>query len=152
MATANPSTATWKTLFRTSGIPGTHPFLLQTGTDNVGMWDSTQFRQFGSLTMAANEKALFYATMASDRTIRAAKNGTESLTASTPAGNESQITMIGNLTGSGGQPWGYVHEIIIYNTTLVTEQRQRVEGYLAWKWNMVTSLPSTHPYKLFPPS
>ena len=41
---------------------------------------------------------------------------------------------------------GTVNEIIIYNTTLTTQQRQQVEGYLAWKWNLQTNLPPAHPY------
>jgi hypothetical protein len=153
VATANSSTSLYRTLLRTGGAPGTHPFLLQVNTDNVGMWDSTAFRQFGSITLAANEKGLFYATMASDRTMRASKNGTETLSASTPAGNESQIVSLGNLQAaySGNQPWGTLQEIIIYGTTVSTSQRQQVEGYLAWKWGLVGSLPSSHPYKLFPP-
>jgi hypothetical protein len=29
---------------------------------------------------------------------------------------------------------------------LTTTQRQQVEGYLAWKWGLNASLPTTHPY------
>ena len=46
---------------------------------------------------------------------------------------------------------GFVQEVIMYNTSLTTIQRQQVEGYLAWKWSLVSSLPSNHPYKLYPP-
>jgi hypothetical protein len=45
----------------------------------------------------------------------------------------------------------YMYEIIFYNTTLSTNQRQNVEGYLAWKWGLVASLPANHPFKLWPP-
>lgn len=44
----------------------------------------------------------------------------------------------------------YYYEIIVYNTTLSTSQRQQIEGYLAWKWSLQGSLPSTHPYKNTP--
>ena len=37
-------------------------------------------------------------------------------------------------------------EMIAYKPALTTTQRQRVEGYLAWKWGLQTSLPSSHPY------
>lgn len=52
-----------------------------------------------------------------------------------------------------GNPFlnGYIYEVIVYNTAVSTAQRQNIEGYLAWKWNLVGSLPATHPYKLFPP-
>ena len=152
VATANSVSNIYRTLLRTANTPGTHPILLQINTENLGMWDGTDFRQFGSLTMATNEKALVYATMASDRTIRAAKNGTAPVTSSTPAGNESVITVIGNNISTGEQPWGTLQEIVIYNKTLTFSERQQVEGYLAWKWGLQGSLPASHPYKLFPPS
>lgn len=42
---------------------------------------------------------------------------------------------------------GNVYEILVYNTALTTLQRQSVEGYLAWKWNLRSTLANTHPYK-----
>ena len=47
---------------------------------------------------------------------------------------------------------GTIYELIFFNSGLTTTQRQRVEGYLAQKWNMVSGLPATHPYKTIPPS
>jgi hypothetical protein len=32
-----------------------------------------------------------------------------------------------------------------------TDNRQKLEGYLAWKWGMVPNLPVDHPYKTSPP-
>jgi hypothetical protein len=48
---------------------------------------------------------------------------------------------------------GQIGEVIIFNTTLSTTQRQTVEGYLAKKWGLTVSgqFPSTHPYSKFPP-
>jgi hypothetical protein len=46
---------------------------------------------------------------------------------------------------------GNIYEVLAYLTELSMSQRQQVEGYLAWKWGLVGSLPSTHPFKLFPP-
>jgi hypothetical protein len=45
-----------------------------------------------------------------------------------------------------------IGEVIIYNTSAIsTTQRQSIEGYLAWKWGLTSSLPSTHPFKSVPP-
>lgn len=44
-----------------------------------------------------------------------------------------------------------VGEIIVYNTSLTTTQRQQIEGYLAWKWGLQASLPADNPYKNAPP-
>ena len=60
-----------------------------------------------------------------------------------------------NLTNSGGSTVGYdragaymygtISELIYYNTTLTTAQRQNIEGYLAQKWGQTSKLPSFHP-------
>ena len=44
----------------------------------------------------------------------------------------------------------YFLEILQYNSAFTTAQRQQVEGYLAWKWGFVSSLPDGHPYKAQP--
>jgi hypothetical protein len=46
---------------------------------------------------------------------------------------------------------GYIAETLVYNRALSTDDRQTVEGYLAWKWGLQTTLPSTHPYRLSNP-
>ena len=58
---------------------------------------------------------------------------------------------VGRFSG-GGLNWnGMICEVIAYNASLSTSQRQQVEGYLAWKWGLQTSLPSNHPFKNNPP-
>jgi hypothetical protein len=39
---------------------------------------------------------------------------------------------------------GDIAELILYNTMISPAQRQRIEGYLAAKWGLRSSLPSTH--------
>ena len=41
---------------------------------------------------------------------------------------------------------GYYGEVIYYNTQLSDTDRQKVEGYLAWKWGIQATLPGGHPY------
>jgi len=58
-------------------------------------------------------------------------------------------TAIGGAGNTAGTFWqGSINEIIIYNTTLTTDQRQQIEGYLARKWGLAGNLPSSHPYVL----
>jgi len=40
-----------------------------------------------------------------------------------------------------------IYEMIIFNTPLTGYQRQQIEGYLAWKWGLQSSLPPTHLFK-----
>jgi hypothetical protein len=48
---------------------------------------------------------------------------------------------------SASERWsGQIYEVICYNSALSTTNRQKIEGYLAWKWGIQTSLPSNHPY------
>ena len=56
---------------------------------------------------------------------------------------------------SGSSPtnvWpGSVGEVIVYGSALSAVERQQVEGYLAWKWNLQSNLPPFHLYKNYPP-
>jgi hypothetical protein len=46
---------------------------------------------------------------------------------------------------------GYVYEIIAYTTALSSNDREEVEGYLAWKWGIQDLLPSNHPFRQVTP-
>jgi hypothetical protein len=59
------------------------------------------------------------------------------------------LGVVGNSTIFVG---GYMGEYLLFTSILTTSQRQQIEGYLAWKWKLQGNLPSTHPFKLFPPS
>jgi hypothetical protein len=46
---------------------------------------------------------------------------------------------------------GYVYEVIILTRNVTAVERRQIEGYLAWKWGLNTTLPTTHPfYKISP--
>ena len=47
---------------------------------------------------------------------------------------------------------GNISEVVIYNSIASTQTRQKIEGYLAWKWGLTGSLPNSHPYKTVQPS
>lgn len=48
--------------------------------------------------------------------------------------------------GNGESYLGNLGEMLIFSRQLTTSERQKVEGYLAWKWGVQTSLPTNHPY------
>lgn len=77
------------------------------------------------------------------------QNGTLASTNSlTGASLTAPLTIGGHITNNR---WtGYIAEVIIYNAALTAAQRQQVEGYLAWKWGLNTSLPTIHPYYKVP--
>ena len=51
---------------------------------------------------------------------------------------------IGSSTYAPNNMYGTIYEIIYYNVSLTSNQRQSIEGYLAWKWGI--TLTNTHPY------
>jgi hypothetical protein len=65
--------------------------------------------------------------------------------------NSAYLLLIGVYNGPVLYFNGILHEVVMYFGSLSNSQRQQVEGYLAWKWGLQTSLPGGHPYRLFPP-
>ena len=47
---------------------------------------------------------------------------------------------------------GRVFEIVLVPYVISTSDRQKLEGYLAWKWGLEADLPAGHPYKTTPPT
>ena len=82
------------------------------------------------------------------------KDGSAGTLASGASSGTFAITKYG--VGGGayiGEFWsGSIGEVIIYNTSLSTSERQAVEGYLSHKWRLNSSLPSDHLYKSIIPS
>lgn len=67
--------------------------------------------------------------------------GAYNINSSTPDPNYPITSPVSKFDGS-------IAEIIGYSTTtdMTVVTRQKLEGYLAWKWGLQTSLPTTHPY------
>ena len=84
----------------------------------------------------------------------ASKTGTQA-TSSFYVGSANRYA-IGNsifaTPGANGDSYnGSVYEVIVYNTAMTDAERQAVEGYLAWKWGLNASLPTTHAFPLMKP-
>jgi hypothetical protein len=54
--------------------------------------------------------------------------------------------------GESGYWDGDIHEVLLYDNALSDTDRQKIEGYLAWKWGLQADLPSGHPYKSAAPA
>jgi hypothetical protein len=46
---------------------------------------------------------------------------------------------------------GRIAEVVVANTLADAGDRQRLEGYLSWKWGLQGNLPADHPWKAAPP-
>ena len=80
-----------------------------------------------------------------------ATNVTANYTAGTCSGYGIGGRWIGGSIFGSYRLNGVIYEILFFNTPLITAQRQIIEGYLAWKWGLKNSLPSTHPYSSVSP-
>ena len=84
------------------------------------------------------------------------QNGTQKLNINGTEGNSTAVTFTGNIGLQLNIGWsgyndndlfsGSISEILIYNSTLTTDNIQSIEGYLAWKWGLEQQLPSSHSY------
>jgi hypothetical protein len=73
-------------------------------------------------------------------------NGGTAGSGGAPGFTAGRVTYLGvDATNGGFYYIGYAMEIIFYNSILSTAQRQEVEGYLAQKWNITSSLAAGHP-------
>jgi hypothetical protein len=77
------------------------------------------------------------------------KNVSTKTTYTTQIETNAQITIFRN-RGSAQMPDGAFAECIL-TTDVTTNNRQKVEGYLAHKWGLAGNLPEGHPYKANPP-
>lgn len=65
----------------------------------------------------------------------------------TSSTSDPMVIGAGSQVESGEAFDGLIAEIIFLPSAISNENRQKMEGYLAWKWGLVSSLPSDHPYK-----
>lgn len=66
--------------------------------------------------------------------------------------NALPLDTVLNWAISGGAFKGYVGELITYNAFVTDDGRQKVEGYLAWKWGLQSALSPSNPWKTAPPT
>ncbi len=79
-------------------------------------------------------------------------NGTsQTLTASQAAGSYSTSSLAYRIGTDVYNTSVDVMEVLFYYGDLTATQREQVEGYLAWKWRLNSSLPANHPYKTIRP-
>jgi hypothetical protein len=79
-------------------------------------------------------------------------NGTaQTLKSSVAAGSYRVASSIYLLGTAGYNTAVDIMEAICYYGDVTPSVRQRVEGYLAWKWGLQSSLPATHLYSKFRP-
>lgn len=91
--------------------------------------------------------------------ITAYRNATAAPTVSvTAAGTANGGYLVGNrwqssAVGSTGLRLdGKISEIVVLSRAVTTDEFDRLNGYLAWKWGLQADLPVSHPYYNLPPT
>jgi hypothetical protein len=64
----------------------------------------------------------------------------------------SSTLSIGGFAGLTTSSNADIYELLHFDGSMTTFQRQQIEGYLAWKWGLQANLPATHPFALAAPS
>lgn len=78
-------------------------------------------------------------------------NGTTDATGPAALSNSNEAFVIGiRPHASTEYPVGYIGDVIV-TSTLTTDERDKLEGYLAWKYGLQASLDAAHPYRHTPP-
>lgn len=131
---------------------------------SIGWWNGSFSSTVGTTTISTSNSYMttgVWDKNAGERTIFVNGNQEAQTTGLTTTWtyNVNQTTIIGNNAYSfpPGQFFqGYLFEAIIYLVdsydTEAESEREKIEGYLAHKWGLTSSLPAGHPYKTNPPT
>jgi hypothetical protein len=117
------------------------PYWLEAGSIGVGGYTTTtsnSIRLNSSLLASLTIRNNTWSSWIDSANTRA------SATAANSAGRTTNI-------GASGATANYIYEVNIYNQALTPFDRQKVEGYLAWKWGLQSQLPTTHPFRVAAP-
>lgn len=133
--------------------PKAIPILRYSGNNSLSSYKDGADRAAVGITLGANT---IITSTYNGSTFNIYTNGTGS------SGSYSNKIIINNFgighqawfdTGAGIDFWnGNFYECLVYFGALNSLQRLYIEGYLAWKWGLQTSLVTSHPYRLNNPT
>jgi hypothetical protein len=150
------SPSAWNTMFQLGPDSRGITFRINGYTSNTVQINTVGGQdQLAQLPIYSNQLVIFYFTFSGNASsstslfIEEIGNGTlatNTATASRGIVPGNQGAYIGTYADLGARFTGVVHEVLYYDNVLSTTNRQILEGYLAWKWGLRTSLPTNHPY------
>lgn len=126
------------------------PYAVQWWTDNVAYsaLSTTEFSTHGTASTATG--VFITSLLRNDSNVTLWRGGSMVGTAQTaPTLTCASFGYVGR-RGSNYHN-GRIAEIIVISSALSTDDRQKIEGYLAHKWGLADSIPADHPYKFAAP-
>ena len=128
---------------------------LHVGWKDASTWSDAHYNDDGDMTVTQNTDVVLTCSQYQAPGSELWRNGTSVGTNATlPANDLTTPTGGFNIGGghSGSNPMdGKYCELVVITGAMTEANRQKVEGYLAWKWGLQANLPSTHPYVQFAP-
>jgi len=131
--------------------PGNGDFQIGRGTSLTTWAFESSVESSWEYTSSPTLEALLSVTQVKNPGSQLWMNGEDFGQNTDPVASITDITQPLRLGGYDLDWWTYdgdIAEIVIVTGTISTETRQKMEGYLAWKWGLVANLPADHPYKL----
>ena len=136
------STTAYRTLTR--GSSEDHQVIVQTGNNNLGLFDTSFLDSLFDITTAmTNSRNLLVWELSTSSPIynfQLNESGTNS-TITTAANFTLPFATIGGAS-SASQYWGNIYEFIVYDGHLTASDRAYVAEYLTYKWGIYSKLPS----------
>jgi hypothetical protein len=74
------------------------------------------------------------------------RTGVTGITGSGSQVPTNSINQIGAAPYGSGNYYGKMREVLMFSGNMTTTDRQSIEGYLAWKWGLQSTLPLGHPF------
>ena len=128
--------------------------LTASGTNVNCVYTSSGATGYARSTIAANKFGIRGIIGDQGSTLTGMGDGT--IDSSAQSQTRLRTSSKGTQIGRGGQSTGYHSgdsaEVLFIRKALTTDERQKLEGYLAHKWGLEGDLPGGHPYKAAPPT
>jgi len=147
------------TLFGTTGLGGRHFY---TVTGNQNNLYATQYGQIvgtvGPVSSIAVGSTFIGELITNNNVQTSYVTGGSQGTSVSVSYTAGRLGFIGNTLNPSGLPTaiesytGFLYEILGYSNAFNFFNRQKVEGYLAWKWGLQGNLPLLHSFRNDPPN
>ena len=151
-----PNSGDRKYVFSAGHDVGNNPALLliaaRNNTEQVGYYDGNSWR--GTSAATSGEQILEWVLDGAASSGKTYRNGDELQTLTYSVNTLQNGIAVGARLGSSTQNFfaGLISEIVVLPSAADTNTRQKIEGYLAWKWGLEANLPAEHPYKAAAPA
>ena len=128
---------------------GTAAFFTNNAAPVFGDWNANVLGLAVSISIGAT---YIGSAGASNGTLSYGLNGDSMTSVSYTLPGTGTFTVGAGYADNRAKLLGSINEVLVYNTALETTPRQKIEGYLAWRWGLQSSLPPGHPYKTAAPT